>query len=460
VCKRVFCGILGISFGRLNYILKKKKNVPTGAPVSPDKRGKHTPHNKLSNFIHNKIDVFLAEFPKYKSHYSESNKVYFDSSYNTKKLYNIFIDINPGTKVSLQIFRKHVKKYNVGFYVPKKDTCAKCDNHKAEIENPSKTEDEKEEIRFIAHEHKQNATEARSKLQAATSLAKSHDNTLTFTFDLQKTLPMPYIPTSVAYYKRQMSFLNFGINTRQNNQGHMFSWTEVEGNRGSNEIISCISSFLDGIDLTKFKQIHSFSDCCPGQNRNKNLLSFMKYICQVTPIQTWRHTFLESGHSYLPNDTDFGKVEIMKKNTVALYNFDQYIDLLKRCNFKTTHMKGNFKDFTKLSTIFSLNKECNDSSKFKFLELRDFTISKHSKTINFSTSHLASQTESINFKNDDIESNFEIPNLYSNPIKLSKRRFEDLKAIFKYIPSIYVDEILKIPHEIEDTEENINYYEL
>jgi len=58
---------------------------------------------------------------------------------------------------------------------------------------------------------------------------------------------------------------------------------------------------------------------CAGQNRNiKVVLMWLKMV------QTWEnnveiidHKFLISGHSFLPNDRDFGVVEMsLKKNNL------------------------------------------------------------------------------------------------------------------------------------------------
>ena len=130
-----------------------------------------------------------------------------------------------------------------------------------------------------------------------------------FTFDLEKTQPIPYLNTSVAFYKRQMWFYNLGVNTRHDKKGYMLVWQEIEGKRGSCEISSSLFTFLQKNHLENYDEIRTFSDCCGRQNRNKNIVAFFMYICMRTNIQSWTHTFLESGHSYLPNDTDYGKIE-------------------------------------------------------------------------------------------------------------------------------------------------------
>ena len=56
--------------------------------VSPDKRGRHVPGNKKKHTqgTTDAISNFLNKIPKYTSHYSFSNRVYFHLTLSWKKL--------------------------------------------------------------------------------------------------------------------------------------------------------------------------------------------------------------------------------------------------------------------------------------------------------------------------------------------------------------------------------------
>ena len=141
---------------------------------------------------------------------------------------------------------------------------------------------------------------------------------------------------------------NLGINDRKNDKGHMFVWEESEGKRGSNEIGSAILEYLNTVDLTEFDEIHTFSDCCGGQNRNRTIISLISYVCATKNISAWTYTFLESGHSLLPNDTDFGKIEKKKNLRENIFNFSRWVSLIRDCRFSVYHMKGRFLNISKL----------------------------------------------------------------------------------------------------------------
>lgn len=59
------------------------------------------------------------------------------------------------------------------------------------------------------------------------------------TFNLQKTLPLPNIPTSVAFYLRQLWFYSLGVHLVGviGENGYMQTWLKNETGRGANEII-------------------------------------------------------------------------------------------------------------------------------------------------------------------------------------------------------------------------------
>ena len=50
-----------------------------------------------------------------------------------------------------------------------------------------------------------------------------NSNLLCFRFR-KKTQPIPFLNTSIVFYKRQMWLYNLGKNTRHNNKGHMCIW--------------------------------------------------------------------------------------------------------------------------------------------------------------------------------------------------------------------------------------------
>ena len=88
---------------------------------------------------------------------------------------------------------------------------------------------------------------------------------------------------------------------------------------------------------------------CGGQNRNINVVCMWMYIV-ANPCFSYRvvdHKFMISGHSFLPNDHDFGSIEKASRRTQHVYvpeNWCTLVEAARRNNpFNVTRMEmGDF----------------------------------------------------------------------------------------------------------------------
>lgn len=60
------------------------------------------------------------------------------------------------------------------------------------------------------------------------------------TFDLEKTLLLPRIPTNIIFYKRQLWVYNLGIYSGKQAKGFCYPWVEGTAGRGVQEVTSCL----------------------------------------------------------------------------------------------------------------------------------------------------------------------------------------------------------------------------
>lgn len=147
-------------------------------------------------------------------------------------------------------------KFNLHFFIPKKDTCKRCDIFKIKINNPELTTEEKNKIKCDHELHLRKAELARENMKKDTEESKVNTDTYTCTIDLQKALPFPVLTVSDAYYKRNLYCYNLGVHDLQKDTGYFYTWDETMAGRGSQEISSCVIKHL---------QIHA---------RNKKRLQF------------------------------------------------------------------------------------------------------------------------------------------------------------------------------------------
>ena len=107
-----------------------------------------------------------------------------------------------------------------------------------------------------------------------------------------------------------MYVLNLGIHNFHNDDVYMYVWDETIASRGAQEIVSCILKHVK--NLRSERHIIAYSDMCTGQNRNiKVALMWLKIVQTLeNNVEIIDHQFLISGLSFLPNDRDFGVVEM------------------------------------------------------------------------------------------------------------------------------------------------------
>ncbi|XP_050518375.1 uncharacterized protein LOC126892750 isoform X1 [Diabrotica virgifera virgifera] len=228
----------------------------------------------------------------------------------------------------------------------KKDTCNLCDKLEILINN-SATE---EQVKYKTERdnHIDSAEEARQALNADRKRAKFDEQLEVLCFDMEKTLPLPRIPTNVVFYKRQLWLYNLGIHTAKHNKGHCYVWLEGEAGRGAQEVGSCLfRHVLKARDMEACKHLILWSDSCGGQNRNIKIVLMLNAIFDVHPLlERITLRFLTSGHSFLPNDTDFGDIECALKFQQRMYSPVDYMNVMSSCRKKKSSNRSQNEEGT------------------------------------------------------------------------------------------------------------------
>jgi hypothetical protein len=118
-------------------------------------------------------------------------------------------------------------------------------------------------------------------------------------------------------------------------------WDEGEAGSDAQEVGSCLVKHVMGTLSNNVKHLILWSDSCSGQNRNIKLTLMLKALLNDHPtLQKISLRFLESGHSFFPNDSDFGRIECALKFQQRLYTEKDYMDIMKNCK-KNKPMRVN-----------------------------------------------------------------------------------------------------------------------
>lgn len=448
VCRETYIRTLGISTKRVDTALKKLRNNSI-----TDKRGKKQGgKNKIEEDRRQEIIQQINGIPKYKSHYrrEQNSDVQFLPPEMTLPLMYQKYKEEVQNPVSFASYRRiFFSDFNLKFKSLKKDTCQTCDTFDACI-NAASNVTEKQKFLSEQDRHIKMWQNARQKMKEDMLRAKENESLECLTFDLEKTLPLPRLPTGILFYKRQLWLYNLGIHSGTNNAGYFYVWLENEAGRGAQEIGSCLYKHINEKVSSNIEELILWSDSCGGQNRNIKMTLIMKTILEShTSLQKIIMRFLVSGHSYLPNDSDFSDVECALKHQQRLYIPDDYIRVMEQCRkknkFQVTRMSNSSSQFFTTSEIekqlISNRKTDVNGEKISWLKSRELCLEKSKPFSIFLKEHFEDESYvEINIKkrqvgrpNNKAFKDLLLP-MWLDGKEISAPKLKDIKSIMHLIP--------------------------
>lgn len=484
ICKNEFLAVHGLhsSKGRVDSICSQM----TGGRIIPKKdgRGRHNHHRRYNEQTLDFVREHINAIPKYTSHYSRQsnpNKVYLDHDINISILYRKYCEWVDEKRTDLMQRNPHDNilhhlkavsndkyrrifclEFNIGFKLPRSDTCQTCDKLKIDLDSNKHDAELTRKLKTEQECHHNMADAMQLNLQDTSEQAKISKNIDVIALDLQQNLPTPSLTVGLAFYLRKAWTYNFGIHNCVNNQGHMYLWSENVANRGSDEIMSCI---LKHVRLNKPSSPHliAFSDNCGGQNKNWNVMALWQMMVREKIYETIEHRFPVPGHTRLPCDRDFGLIEVCKKSVGQVYTPDGWCELIQKANqrnpFIVTMMtSSDFYSFENLSDFFQKKLKTDDNDPVDFRNVRCFKFTSTEPDIIYVKHSLSGEFKPITTSRGNMS--LAIPSLdaqilqkYDGNISLNPNKIKDLRKLLPYIPTqhrYFYNEIL----EGEDQESN------
>lgn len=443
VCKDFFMNTLRVSSKRINTALCKFRK----GEIKDSRGEKQGGKNKLPEEVVHSIISHIKKFPTYKSHYcrAQTESRYLNFDITERKMYDLYKDENKDVKVSFTCYKNIFYKYfNLRRKPRIKDTCSLCDLYNIKLQN-ALLEQDKEELKLTQNLHLESAEMARTQMKHDFEMSKGNDKLQTLTYDMEKTLPLPSIPTNLVFYKRQLWLYNEGVHCE--NKGYCFIWKEGEAGRGAQEVGSCLRRFVELFLKQNTETLIMWSDSCGGQNRNIKIVLMLKHLlCRHPTLKTIYFKFLISGHSYLPNDSDFSDIEKAIKLNQRIYTMQDYANIMKNCRRKTplviTEMKKeHFFSVADLEKEITNRKTDTNKEKISWLRTRVIKIEKekpfsiflkytHNENDDFHEVLLNKNPKRqppLAFKND-------VEILWPNGKEISNKKLEDIKSLLPFIP--------------------------
>ena len=171
------------------------------------------------------------------------------------------------------------------------------------------------------------------------------------------------------------------------------------------------------------------------------------HICMSTTIEKIDHKFLVSGHSFLPNDSDFGVIErTAVKHVNDIYVPEQWFSLIERCKreraFRVNRMKNaDFVSVGELNKFVTVRKVDNNGNKVEWLKIQHIQVRKNAPLTMFYKYSVQDDMpfDSVSFvrKGRPLKAGYSLKSLYSEPRPLSAEKASDLRKLLKYVPPLH-----------------------
>lgn len=347
------------------------------------------------------------------SHYGRNKSIrsYLPPELNVHKLWLMWKEQDPehNTSSYKKYYSIFSKNFNLGFGNPRSDVCSFCEEKKTAIQQGISKEENEAALKVHELRYK--------RFYQILKESRTDKNVISVCFDMQQNQPLPKVAIGDAFYKRQLWVYNLtilvdsGTETESKKEDvSMYTWTENLSGRGSNEVASALMHFLSTYVIKKYTDVPTlrlFSDSCPGQNKNKAVFCMlMLFMNQQEVFKTIEYYFPVRGHSFLPPDRVFGRLEQKLRKIEKI--------LLPEGYYKIYKDEGQIRILNKDWFIYNYKELANGILKAQL----PFPISK-SKVLLLERGKL-----SVGFK-DSYTGNFK---MYSNFMKKKVTNLKGMKA--------------------------------
>lgn len=225
----------------------------------------------------------------------------------------------------------------------------------------------------------------------------------------------------------------------------MYVWGENEASRGSQEIGSCMLVHLREHVDDSIRKIFIYSDCCGGQNRNIKMSSILKHFLMNSNVDSIRHKFFVSGHSYNRCDTCFASIEKQKKLHEVVPTVDHWIEIIENARVKNKFIvmkidKLDFKSTIELEHLISNRKKDTNKENINWLKTSTLTYEKEKAFIIYMTND-GKNVQELNIQKRHVTAemmkNADLPLLFLFGKEITKAKYNDLQELEAYIPPEY-----------------------
>lgn len=442
VCKKLFLSTFGLKEKQVhNWAKEGGDNSGMARPSHRELKGRTRPERP--DFVY--LKEFFDSLAKLPSHYcrKSTNKVYLEPVFGSDTIAAVYraykeaCTNNDRVPLSRFTFGRISKGMNLGFQLPKKDKCDLCCSYEAG--NLSKEE-------YDAHQAKKE--DARKHKEEDKNRSEANEVTM-LTMDLMAVKVAPFLNASSLYFKTKLCVHNFTVFNCGTKHTHCYWFDESQCDLTADTFASLIVDYL--LKNADFSQdIIIWSDNCGYQNKCAAVSNALLILSSEKNVTIYQK-FLLRGHTQMEVDSVHACIERNLKNKTIFLPSDY---------LKITTDSRKEPPYQASMMGYEAPKKFSTPHLMRYSSIRpgkrpgDLTVSDIKAIKYVPEGKLFVQTNfdepfiepSQRVKNGPIPKLEDIPPVRDRPIKINRRKFEDLQALLSVIPKDCHGFYQNLPH--------------
>lgn len=392
---------------------------------------------------------FIEKCVSYESCYnaSQSSSKYLHPRLNFRRLFQLYRSEcvwEQRTKISQGAFKRIFKtEYNLKFVRRTKPKCSLCRMSNQGLFVRSIACASQEKVRL--DDHIATVEKANNVLFSLVDIAHLPTESIEiFTFEMQKSIELPCIDILHSFTKRQFWFHWLCVHDEVRNNTYYYVWNESIAGREAEETASCLyKHFLKHVSKT-IKKIHLFSDPYSEDTRNmKMTLMLRKYLDYVSTseLSSIEQHFFVKGHSF--NSCNRASDIIRRKiKPGEIFTPEQLSALISQQQLggkKFIVQEMTQRDFYSCKPLINLLISDKNQEWSKFQKIIYNRENPFSLNVSEDTGHDSLPTNILldtcsESCAPDMFNLTKLIYLNTEPLSISKRKYDDLQALMKTVP--------------------------
>ena len=259
----------------------------------------------------------------------------------------------PVQEIGYDAFRLLFHNLPIKIESPKSDVCDECSQIKLDI-----SQCEEESRLMVLNEslssHLREARLAREEYRVDSRM----EEFMHISFDFAQNLWLPHLANqpSAFYFASLLNVCLFGILDEKSDIQTNYIYSEAEGKKGSNNVISMLLDYFFTIEPSKRRKIVFHCDNCTGQNKNNCMLKMLCWLVQMDYANEIYLKFMVRGHTKFGPDRHFGMIKkrFEKQNCYTIAHIQQTINESSVLNRSKVFPSRRFKQYREpLDAIFN-----------------------------------------------------------------------------------------------------------